>query len=482
MTDALDREKILEDWKQKEVLAEKILPLAGALYRDFGVNVNVCGTSLLHRRPVQIIEAHRRARELWGEELDLKASLEVIETLLSLEPGPARVDVAKVVGRYRAAGSPGSLAEYTKKELAELAGRVSTLRDEPQDVVLYGFGRIGRLMARVLIDKTGGGDRCRLRGIVVRPGKKGDLQKRASLLQYDSVHGAFQGTVEILPEQDALVINGNLVHLIRANAPEEVDYTAYGIKDAIVVDNTGIWRDREGLGRHLQAKGVASVILTAPGKGDIPNIVFGVNHETLDPNERIVSAASCTTNAIVPVLKTIHDTFGIVSGHMETIHAYTNDQNLIDNFHKKHRRGRAAALNMVITETGAAEAVAKTLPELTGKLTGNAIRVPTPNVSLAVLTLNLGRETSVEEINDHLRRMAIDSPLQSQIEFATADDIVSSDLVGNPHASIVDANATIVSGSRATIYTWYDNEFGYTCQVMRLLQHMSNTNPPNVPR
>ncbi len=224
------------------------------------------------------------------------------------------------------------------------------------------------------------------------------------------------------------------------------------------------------------------MILTAPGKGDIPNIVFGVNHETLDPNERIVSAASCTTNAIVPVLKTIHDTFGIVSGHMETIHAYTNDQNLIDNFHKKHRRGRAAALNMVITETGAAEAVAKTLPELTGKLTGNAIRVPTPNVSLAVLTLNLGRETSVEEINDHLRRMAIDSPLQSQIEFATADDIVSSDLVGNPHASIVDANATIVSGSRATIYTWYDNEFGYTCQVMRLLQHMSNTNPPNVPR
>src|SRR5690554_5386961 len=294
----------LNHWKRKEELAERLLPLAGGLYRDFGVSVYVSGKSLTQLSPAEIIETHRRARELWNEELDIADSLVVMETIRELAPASARIDLARLVGHYRAEGSPGSLADYTKKVLADIAGKDGANGGEPQDVVLYGFGRIGRLMARVLIDKTGGGERCRLRGIVVRPGKKGDLQKRANLLQFDSVHGAFTGSVEVLEEEDALVINGSLVHLIRANAPEEVDYTAYGIKDAVVVDNTGIFRDREGLGRHLKSKGASQVILTAPGKGDIPNIVFGVNHEALDPNERIVSAASCTTNAIVPVLKT----------------------------------------------------------------------------------------------------------------------------------------------------------------------------------
>lgn len=471
----------LNHWKRKEELAERLLPLAGGLYRDFGVSVYVSGKSLTQLSPAEIIETHRRARELWNEELDIADSLVVMETIRELAPASARIDLARLVGHYRAEGSPGSLADYTKKVLADIAGKDGANGGEPQDVVLYGFGRIGRLMARVLIDKTGGGERCRLRAVVVRPGAAGDLKKRASLLQYDSVHGQFLGTVEVLEEEDALVVNGNYIQFIRASAPEEIDYTKYEIKDAIVVDNTGVYRDREGLSKHIAAKGVKKVILTAPGKGDIPNIVYGVNHHEIDPDEQILSAASCTTNAIVPVLKTVNDTFGIESGHMETIHAYTNDQNLIDNFHKKHRRGRAAAINMVITETGAASAVAKTLPELKGKLTGNAIRVPTPNVSLAVLTLNLGKETSVEELNEHLRKMAIDSELQQQIEFATADDIVSSDLVGNPHASIVDANATIVSGKRCTLYVWYDNEYGYTCQVMRLLQEVSGKNPPTYP-
>lgn len=471
----------LNQWKRKEELAERLLPLAGSLYRDFGVSVYVSGKSLLQLSPAEIIEAHRQARELWQEELDIADSLVVMETIRDLRPASARVDIARLVGHYRGEDNAGSLEDYTKQVLADIAGKNGDNGGDPQDVILYGFGRIGRLMARVLIDKTGGGDRCRLRAVVVRPGVAGDLKKRASLLQYDSVHGEFPGTVEVIEEEDALIVNGNYIQFIRASSPEEIDYTQYDIKDAIVVDNTGVFRDREGLSRHLEAKGVKSVILTAPGKGDIPNIVYGVNHHEIDPAERVLSAASCTTNAIVPVLKTVNDTFGIESGHMETIHAYTNDQNLIDNFHKKHRRGRAAAINMVITETGAASAVAKTLPELKGKLTGNAIRVPTPNVSLAVLTLNLSRETTVEELNEHLRKMAIDSELQQQIDFATADDIVSSDLVGNSHASIVDANATIVSGSRCTLYVWYDNEYGYTCQVMRLLQQISGKNPPTYP-
>ena len=163
----------------------------------------------------------------------------------------------------------------------------------------------------------------------------------------------------------------------------------------IVLDNTGVWRDRAGMSRHLEGKGVSKVILTAPGKGDIPYIVYGVNHSAVVEDERLLSAASCTTNAIVPVLKAMNDRFGIEHGHVETIHSYTNDQNLTDNFHKKERRGRSAPLNMVITETGAASAVAKALPELKGRITGNAIRVPTPNVSLAILILTLGKETTV---------------------------------------------------------------------------------------
>ncbi|CAN0606423.1 unnamed protein product, partial [Ectocarpus sp. 12 AP-2014] len=169
---------------------------------------------------------------------------------------------------------------------------------------------------------------------------------------------------------------------IYADSPDTIDYTEYGINNAIVVDNTGVWRDEEGLSQHLKSKGVAKVVLTAPGKGSLKNIVAGINGEDIDAGDTIISAASCTTNAIVPPLKAIDDEYGIVSGHVETVHAFTNDQNLIDNYHKADRRGRSAPLNMVITETGAAKAVAKVLPKLNGKLTGNAIRVPTPNVSM----------------------------------------------------------------------------------------------------
>ncbi len=184
----------------------------------------------------------------------------------------------------------------------------------------------------------------------------------------------------------------------------------------------------------------------------------------------------------MPVLKTIHDRFGIVNGHVETCHSYTNDQNLIDNYHKASRRGRSAPLNMVITETGAAKAVAKVLPELTGKLTGNAIRVPTPNVSLAILNLTLGKETSVQEVNSYLRDISLDSPLQNQIDYTNSPEVVSSDFVGSRHAGVVDSLATIVQGNRCVLYVWYDNEFGYSCQVMRIVQRLAGVELPRLPR
>src|SRR5690606_543176 len=296
---------------------------------------------------------------------------------------------------------------------------------QPQDVVLYGFGRIGRLVARLLIEKAGGGDVLRLKAIVVRKGKsEQDLQKRANLLRHDSVHGPFKGTIRVIEEENKLVCNGNEIPVIYANSPAEVDYTAYGINDAIVVDTTGVRRAEDGLRQHLKRPGVAKVLLTAPGKGNIPNIVYGVNHRDITPDQPIISAASCTTNAIVPVLKVLLDDYGIVQGHVETVHSYTNDQNLIDNYHKGDRRGRSAALNMVLTETGAAKAVSKAIPELAGKLTGNSIRVPTPNVSMAILNLQLGRDTSVEEINEFMRHKALYSPLQQQVGYSVSDEAV----------------------------------------------------------
>lgn len=314
----------------------------------------------------------------------------------------------------------------------------------------------------------------------MRGGGDADLVKRASLLRRDSIHGQFQGTITVDEANGTIVANGNTIKVIYANDPSEVDYTAYGIKDAILIDNTGKWRDREGLSKHLRP-GIDKVVLTAPGKGDVPNIVHGVNHDTIKPDEQILSCASCTTNAIVPPLKAMDDEFGVLRGHVETVHSFTNDQNLLDNYHKADRRGRSAPLNMVITETGAASAVAKALPDLKAPITGSSIRVPVPDVSIAILSLRLGRETTREEVLDHLREVSLHSPLRRQIDFTTAPDAVSMDFVGSRHSSIVDAGATKVDGDNAILYLWYDNEFGYSCQVVRVVQHVSGVEYPTYP-
>jgi glyceraldehyde 3-phosphate dehydrogenase len=226
---------------------------------------------------------------------------------------------------------------------------------------------------------------------------------------------------------------------------------------------------------------VSRVLLTAPGKGALKNIVHGINHGDILASDRIITAASCTTNAITPVLKAINDRYGIIDGHVETVHSFTNDQNLIDNFHSGDRRGRSAALNMVITETGAAKAVAKALPELAGKLTGNAIRVPTPDVSMAILNLNLAGATDKDELNTYLRTMSLHSSLHRQIDYIDSPEVVSSDFLGSRRAGIVDGLATIVTEQKAVLYVWYDNEFGYSCQVIRVLEEMAGVHAPIYP-
>ena len=409
-----------------------------------------------------------------GKPINVFDSVEIANAIVDLDLPPSKIDIGKLTYEYHLEDNKYHDAKAFVIDKLKKAKNFQEIK--PKDVVLYGFGRIGRLLAREMMSKIGKGQQLRLRAIVTRD--KIDavlLEKRASLLRYDSVHGDFHGSVIADPENNALLINGTTVHIITANSPEEIDYTEYGIEEALIIDNTGAFTTEEALNRHLSSKGADKVLLTAPGKG-VPNIVYGVNHEEYNPDVvTIFSAASCTTNAITPVLKAIEDTLGVVKGHLETIHAYTNDQNLVDNMHKKYRRGRAAALNMVITETGAGSAVAKALPSLAGKLTSNAIRVPVPNGSLVVLNLEVGKSTSIAAVNNIMKKYALEGELVEQIKYSLNNELVSSDIVGTSAPAIFDSNATIVSadGKNIVLYVWYDNEYGYSHQVIRLAKFIA---------
>ena len=470
-----------KDWKQREALAEGMIPVIGKLYREHNVSTYMYGNNMVNKSVTDLMKAHRFVRQVEMNELSEFETAPMLNAIASLQLGPAHLDLGKMVVKFQQGGNGRSIEEFVHDELANIIGSDIKPLPQPQDVVLYGFGRIGRLVARILIDKAGGGDVLRLRAIVIRKGKlDNDLEKRAALLRRDSVHGTFKGTIRVLNESNTLVVNGNPIKVIYANSPEEIDYTEYGINNALIVDNTGVWKDNAGLGGHLRP-GASKVLLTAPAGDDIPNIVYGINHHEITPERKIISAASCTTNAIVPVLKCLLDEYGINNGHVETVHAFTNDQNLIDNYHKGDRRGRSAPLNMVLTSTGAAKAVAKAIPELKGKLTGNAIRVPTPNVSMAILNLQLGRDTSVEELNEFLRQKALHSSLQQQIGYTVSTEAVSTDFVGSRQACVLDSQATIVDGNSCVLYCWYDNEFGYSCQVVRCLEKFAGVVWPSYP-
>lgn len=474
-------EKYQASWQERQTFAENMQPIIGQLFRNKGIEISIYGKPLVNASAIDIIKAHKSVALHEGNKLRLRESFPFIVALSEMDLAPANVDIGKLAYRYLVPGSTNDLSieQFLEHELASI-GKAGDA-EHKKDVVLYGFGRIGRLLARLLIERAGPSALLNLRAIVVRPGEEDDLEKRASLLRRDSVHGAFNGSITIDKEHSVIKANGAFIKVIYAKSPAEIDYTAYGINNALVVDNTGIWTDEEGLGQHLKSKGVAKVLLTAPAKGNIKNIVYGVNEDMITAEDNIISAASCTTNAITPILKALNDKFGIRNGHIETVHSYTNDQNLIDNYHKSPRRGRSAPLNLVISTTGAAKAVAKALPELAGLLTGNAIRVPTPNVSMAIMNLNLKCATDKEELNDYMRQISLNSKLQNQIDYTASTEIVSTDLVGSRHAGVLDSQATIVDGDRAVLYVWYDNEFGYSCQVVRVMHDMSDIHVATLP-
>lgn len=474
MTTNLDYEKQLLLQANLRKSAVKFIKIANDLWYNHSIELIIFRNSILDKTPSEIIDLHKYAGDFVGKPISVYDTTQIAEVLLKQDLPPAKLDIGKLTHEYdRDSFEETDIHEFLNNRLKGIH-QIETF--EPRDVVLYGFGRIGRLLARQLMSKTGKGSQLRLRAVVVRGSlDEKVLKKRAALLKSDSVHGDFLGTIEVDHEYQSLLINGTRVNFISADSPDEIDYTEYGIDEAFIIDNTGAFRDEEALSLHLKAKGSSQVLLTAPGKG-IPNIVHGVNHTDIQPKkEKIASAASCTTNAITPVLKVIEDRYGIEDGHLETIHAYTNDQNLVDNMHKKYRRGRAAALNMVITETGAGKAVAKALPELNNKFTSNAIRIPVPNGSLAILNLNLKNKTTQTEINQNLKRSALEGELVEQIKYSIDEELVSSDIVGATAPAIFDSHATQIhdNGTSAVVYVWYDNEFGYTNQVIRLTKYMA---------
>lgn len=468
-------ENQLNDWINQEKAAIDLIGTIGKLWFERSIELILFRNQLVDRSASEIMSLHQYAKNIVKKSISVNDTSLLASIILNTNVCPSRIDIGKLAFEYQQEKTNYKTAnEFINDKLKNLINVTTT--HTPKDVVLFGFGRIGRLAAREIISQAGKGEQLRLRAIVTRGNSDIDIIKRADLLRTDSVHGNFPGTVIEDLENKALIINGHTVHMIDAKNPEDVDYTMYGIDNALLIDNTGVYRDDVELSRHLKAKGIEKVLLTAPASGNVPNVVHGINHETVDlKTQKIFSAASCTTNAIMPILYIIDKELGIQKGHIETVHSYTNDQNLLDNYHKKSRRGRSAALNMVITETGAESALKKVLPHLSGKFTANSVRVPTPNVSLAILNLNINKEVTLEEVNEIVRNYALNGALVEQIQFAFSNELVSSDIIGNPCPSVYDSNATIISPDKKSIvlYIWYDNEYGYTRQVIRFSKYIS---------
>jgi glyceraldehyde 3-phosphate dehydrogenase len=474
MNNAILYEKELSYQANRRKAGVEFINIISELWYDKSIELVLFRNQLIDKGIGEIMNLHEYACEFIKKPINVFDTVEIARAIKQANLPPSRIDIGKLTYEYHLENNTyNDATAFVGDKLRESRSGKSIT---PKDVVLYGFGRIGRLLAREMMSKIGNGTQLRLRAIVVRD--KNDallLAKRASLLKHDSIHGDFEGSVVADPNNNTLIINGTTIHIISANAPEDIDYTHYGINNALLIDNTGAFTTSDALARHKACNGIEKVLLTAPGKG-VPNVVYGVNHNDYSVDDtHIWSAASCTTNAITPILKVIEDTLGIVKGHLETIHAYTNDQNLVDNMHKKYRRGRAAALNMVITETGAGTAVAKAIPTLYGKLTSNAIRVPVPNGSLVVVNLDVERATSIEEINEIMKHYALEGELVEQIKYSLNNELVSSDIIGTSAPSIYDSNATIVSadGKNIILYIWYDNEYGYSHQVLRLAKHIA---------
>lgn len=322
-------------------------------------------------------------------------------------------------------------------------------------VAINGFGRIGRLVARAILAKPESGLE------LVSINDLGDAKANALLFKRDSVHGAYPGTVEV--DGNDLIIDGKRVHVTAERDPANLPHAANGVD--IAIESTGFFTDRASAEKHLAA-GAKRVLISAPGKNVDLTVVYGVNHEKLTSEHKIVSNASCTTNCLAPLVKVLHDTLGVERGLMTTIHSYTNDQKILDQIHSDPRRSRAAAMSMIPTTTGAARAVTEVLPELKGKLDGTSVRVPTPNVSLVDFTFTPSRDTTRDEVNALLKAASEKGPLKDILAYSD-EPLVSIDYNGNPASSTVDSLETaVLEGKLVRVVSWYDNEWGFSNRMV----------------
>ena len=324
---------------------------------------------------------------------------------------------------------------------------------------INGFGRIGRLVFRRCLE-LGGFDFVGINDLT-------DAKTLAHLLKYDSVHGRFNGDIAV--EGDDIIVNGDRIKITAERDPAKLNWGGLGAE--VIIESTGAFRTQEACMKHVEA-GAKKVILTVPPKGDVDGmVVLGVNDDVLTGEEKVLSNASCTTNCLAPMVKVLNDAFGVDKGFMTTVHSYTNDQNVLDLPHSDLRRTRAAAVSIIPTSTGAAKAVGKIIPELSGKIDGFALRVPTPDGSITDLVATLKKEVTVEEINVAFKEAA-NGPMKGILEY-TEDPIVSADIIGNPHSNIFDSLSTMANGNFVKVVGWYDNEYGYSCRVVDLIKKIA---------
>jgi len=320
---------------------------------------------------------------------------------------------------------------------------------------INGFGRIGRLVFRRCLE-LGGFDFVGINDLT-------DAKTLAHLLKYDSVHGRFNG--DIVVDGDDIIVNADRIKITAEKDPAKLNWGELGAE--VIIESTGVFRTQEACMKHVEA-GANKVILTVPPKGEVDGMVVpGVNDDVLTGDEKVLSNASCTTNCLAPMVKVLNDNFGLEKGFMTTVHSYTNDQNVLDLPHKDLRRARAAAVSIIPTTTGAAKAVGKVIPELSGMLDGFALRVPTPDGSITDLVATLKKEVTADEVNAAFKEAA-NGPMKGILEY-TEDPIVSADIIGNPHSNIFDSLSTMANGNLVKVVGWYDNEYGYSCRVVDLI-------------
>ncbi len=329
-------------------------------------------------------------------------------------------------------------------------------------VAINGFGRIGRITLRAAFARKSSIE-------IVAINDLGDIKTMAHLLKYDSVHGIFNEKVEV--KGNSLIVGNKEIKILCEKDPERLPWKDLGVD--WVIESTGAFRDRDGFSKHIKA-GAKKVLISAPAKGTDATIVLGINESIYDPvKHNIISMASCTTNCLAPTIKVLHKNFGVKRGFMTTVHAYTNDQNILDLPHKDLRRARAAAMSIIPTSTGAASAIGDVMPELKGKLDGIAMRVPVPDASVVDLVVETEKPTTKEEINKAFKAAA-DGELKGILQY-TEDPIVSVDIIGNPYSAVFDALSTsVIAGNLVKVLAWYDNEYGFSCRMIDLLEKIGS--------